>query len=155
MNVNTSSSSDSEDDVEVQNLLSQSKTRLEHSEALRIRSHLLRPEDYVRENNLKELFSRKRVRGPRKRKDCLDFGMNDIDIMTSSISCESTVTITDDGGIIEKIMNDDDIKHEIIDEEEVTVDACHVKFSFILFCFIVCIITFKIFNMMHFPKSSE
>lgn len=48
-----SSSSDSvavseiEDDSELVELLVQTKNRLENTDALRVRSHLLRPEDYV------------------------------------------------------------------------------------------------------------
>lgn len=39
--------SDVKDDAELVELLSQSKNRLENTDALRVRSHLLRPEDYV------------------------------------------------------------------------------------------------------------
>lgn len=44
----SSAGSDSEAEVEMRNLLTQSRQRLEHTEALRVRRHLLRPEDYVR-----------------------------------------------------------------------------------------------------------
>lgn len=46
----TSSSSDdhTDDEKEMRNLLIQSKNRLEDTRSLKIRSHLLRPEDYVR-----------------------------------------------------------------------------------------------------------
>lgn len=45
----TSSSScdDSDDEKEMRNLLTQSRNRLEDTRSLRIRCHLLRPEDYV------------------------------------------------------------------------------------------------------------
>ncbi|XP_059619344.1 klarsicht protein [Phlebotomus argentipes] len=43
----SSGGSDSEAEVEMRNLLSQSRQRLEHTEALRVRRHLLRPEDYA------------------------------------------------------------------------------------------------------------
>lgn len=44
-------SSELEDETELKELLAQSKNRLENTDALRIRSHLLRPEDYVRYEN--------------------------------------------------------------------------------------------------------
>ncbi|GAB0096851.1 hypothetical protein DMENIID0001_124230 [Sergentomyia squamirostris] len=43
----SSCGSDSEAELEIKNLLSQSRQRLEHTEALRVRRHLLRPEDYA------------------------------------------------------------------------------------------------------------
>lgn len=146
----SSSSSDSEDDTEVQNLLSQSKNRLEHTEALRIRSHLLRPEDYVRENNLKELFSRKRVRKgkrikKRNAKKCVNAG-DGIYIMTSSsISFDST-SFTDDG----VDLNDTNNHHNDCNNA-VNVNACHANFVYILFWFVVCVIVYKVFKMMRLP----
>lgn len=47
----SSSSSEPEDETELKTLLAQSKPRLENTDALRIRHHLLRPEDYVRFEN--------------------------------------------------------------------------------------------------------
>lgn len=53
LSASSSSSSDSaaasevEDDTELVELLVQTKNRLENTDALRVRSHLLRPEDYV------------------------------------------------------------------------------------------------------------
>lgn len=44
----SSGSSDLEDETELNGLLAQSRNRLENTNALRIRRHLLRPEDYVR-----------------------------------------------------------------------------------------------------------
>lgn len=44
----SSDSSDFEDETELNGLLTQSRNRLENTNALRIRRHLLRPEDYVR-----------------------------------------------------------------------------------------------------------
>jgi hypothetical protein len=41
------SSENGEEDIEVKNLLLKTNDRLEHTRALRIHSHLLRPEDYV------------------------------------------------------------------------------------------------------------
>lgn len=46
--LSSSSSSEEEDDSEVRNLLTQSRSSLENTEALKIKSHYLRPEDYVR-----------------------------------------------------------------------------------------------------------
>ncbi|KAG4070669.1 hypothetical protein HA402_013589 [Bradysia odoriphaga] len=43
----SSSCSEPEDETELKTLLSQSKSRLENTDALRIRHHLLRPEDYA------------------------------------------------------------------------------------------------------------
>lgn len=53
----SSSSSDSDDDIEMRNLLEQSKMRLENTQALRKHSHLLRPEDYVRNENDSQLIN--------------------------------------------------------------------------------------------------
>lgn len=47
----SSSGSEAEDETELKTLLVQSKSRLENTDALRIRHHLLRPEDYVRFEN--------------------------------------------------------------------------------------------------------
>lgn len=47
----SSSGSEPEDETELKTLLAQSKSRLENTDALRIRHHLLRPEDYVRFEN--------------------------------------------------------------------------------------------------------
>lgn len=47
----SSSGSEPEDETELKTLLAQSKSRLENTDALRIRHHLLRPEDYVRYEN--------------------------------------------------------------------------------------------------------
>lgn len=44
----SSSEEDGGDDSEVKNLLTQSRSSLENTEALKIKSHYLRPEDYVR-----------------------------------------------------------------------------------------------------------
>ena len=52
----SSSSSEAEDETELLELLSQSKNRLENTDALRIRRHLLRPEDYVRTDNVLNLY---------------------------------------------------------------------------------------------------
>lgn len=43
--------SEVEDEIELKELLAQTRNRLEHTNALRVRSHLLRPEDYVRYEN--------------------------------------------------------------------------------------------------------
>lgn len=43
----SSADSDSDNDQDICNLLSQSRSRVENVEALRVRHHLLRPEDYV------------------------------------------------------------------------------------------------------------
>lgn len=43
--------SDVDDESELKDLLAQTKTRLEDTNALRVRSHLLRPEDYVSNPN--------------------------------------------------------------------------------------------------------
>lgn len=48
----SSSCSEPEDETELKTLLAQSKSRLENTDALRIRHHLLRPEDYVRFENI-------------------------------------------------------------------------------------------------------
>lgn len=45
----------SDDEIEIKALLGQSRSRLENTEALKIRQHLLRPEDYVSYN--KNLFN--------------------------------------------------------------------------------------------------
>lgn len=47
----SSSGSELEEETELKTLLAQSKSRLENTDALRIRHHLLRPEDYVRFEN--------------------------------------------------------------------------------------------------------
>ncbi|KAJ6632637.1 Klarsicht protein [Pseudolycoriella hygida] len=47
----SSSGSEPDDETEVKTLLAQSRSRLENTDALRIRAHLLRPEDYVRFEN--------------------------------------------------------------------------------------------------------
>lgn len=52
----SSSCDDSDDEKEMRNLLQQSRNRLEDTEALKIRCHLLRPEDYVSWNTLLLLF---------------------------------------------------------------------------------------------------
>lgn len=43
----SSSCDDSDDEKEMRNLLTQSRNRLEDTRSLKIRCHLLRPEDYV------------------------------------------------------------------------------------------------------------
>lgn len=43
--------SEVDDEIELKELLAQTRNRLEHTNALRVRSHLLRPEDYVRYEN--------------------------------------------------------------------------------------------------------
>lgn len=149
----SSSSSDSEDDTEVQNLLSQSKTRLEHTEALRVRSHLLRPEDYVRENNLKELFSRKRVRKgksikKRNARKCVNAG-DGVCIMTSSSLSVDSISLTDDGIDLNNTNYHSDCN------DVVNVNACHANFGFLLFWFVVCVVVYKVFKMMRLPPSYD
>lgn len=46
----TDSHNSSEDEIEIRALIGQSRSHLENTEALKIRQHLLRPEDYVRYN---------------------------------------------------------------------------------------------------------
>lgn len=48
----SSSSDDSDNEKELRNLLQQSQNRLEDTKALKIRCHLLRPEDYVNVSNI-------------------------------------------------------------------------------------------------------
>lgn len=52
----TSSGDESDNEKELRNLLQQSQTRLEDTKSLKIRCHLLRPEDYVNVFKKKDKF---------------------------------------------------------------------------------------------------
>lgn len=59
---------DVDDEIELKELLAQTRNRLENTNALRVRSHLLRPEDYVRYENSSMHFC-----------DSLSARVNDVD----------------------------------------------------------------------------
>lgn len=87
----SSSGSEPEDETELKTLLAQSKTRLENTDALRIRHHLLRPEDYVRIENFYLDCVRDNGMSDHS-KNVFEFVNNDYltsDICNKEVSCSS------------------------------------------------------------------
>lgn len=127
----SSSGSEPEDDTELKTLLAQSKCRLENTDALRIRHHLLRPEDYVRFEN----FSI----------NCVRDGMNEqSDNMFEFVKEEETIATCDD-----KIISSDscDKMNKCLSENSFSFrgfEQHHVSFVLNLFGFVAYLVEFFI-----------
>lgn len=141
----SSTSSDSEDDIEVQNLLGQSRNRLENTEALRIRRHLLRPEDYVRKMKNKFSFSRSNSGSS---------GRSEVGRVSPAPPTINREDIVDSVGVNK--LNPSIEKSEFLDDTVVGCEADDVefdgsggtKFGLCVFVFVAFVILHKMYKMM-------
>lgn len=120
----SSSASEPEDETELKTLLSQSKSRLENTDALRIRHHLLRPEDYVRYENFYL--------------NCVRDGMNEhsenvfefVSKEETTDTCEKQISSSDNKCLSERSFS---FRH---------LDQNHIVFALNLFGFVAYLIEF-------------
>ncbi len=113
----SSSSSEPEDETELKTLLAQSKSRLENTDALRIRHHLLRPEDYVRFENFSINCARDGMN--EQSENVFELVEQDVTSATSYNPCKNEISSSDTCNAMSKCLSERSFRFRNFDQNYV------------------------------------